>query len=148
MSGVFRNIDPHPLTARRMCTPLPLLRWEDILAGWRGGGGSIVWKTPDTALCSTYICKYFVAVIKSMSSPWPFPPSPHFQAIGLCCVMRAVAVEQSTNLFLLSPLHQLHRDTTSHQPAMVSRSLTAGFEAAGLAVSFCCERRFYPTSIL
>jgi hypothetical protein len=35
MSGVFQNIDP------------------PTLAGWRGGGGSIFWKTPDTALYST-----------------------------------------------------------------------------------------------
>jgi hypothetical protein len=52
MSGVFRNIDPQPLTTRRMCTPPPLVREEDTLVGWRGGGGSIVRKTPDTALYS------------------------------------------------------------------------------------------------
>jgi hypothetical protein len=55
MSGFFRNIDPPPLTARRVCTPLPLVRGEDKLAGWRGSGGSIVWKTPDTALYSIYV---------------------------------------------------------------------------------------------
>jgi hypothetical protein len=31
------------------------VRGEDILAGWRGDGGSIFWKTPDTALYSTYV---------------------------------------------------------------------------------------------
>jgi hypothetical protein len=36
---------PHPLTAWRV-----LVRGEDTLAGWRWGGGSIVRKTPDTAL--------------------------------------------------------------------------------------------------
>ncbi len=46
---------PHPLTARRVCTPPPLVRGEDTLAGWRGGGGSIVRKTPDTALYSIYV---------------------------------------------------------------------------------------------
>ncbi len=56
MSGVFRIIDPPPLTARRVCTPPPLVRGEDTLAGWRGGGGSIVRKTPDTALYSLGIC--------------------------------------------------------------------------------------------
>jgi hypothetical protein len=39
MSGVFRNIDPHPLTAQRVCTP-PLgargghTRWVEM--GWGG----------------------------------------------------------------------------------------------------------------
>jgi hypothetical protein len=46
-------LTPHPLTARpRVCTPPPLGVGEDTLAGWRGGGGSIVRKTPDTALYS------------------------------------------------------------------------------------------------
>ena len=62
MSGVFRNIDPtpHPLTARRVCTPL--VRGEDTLDGWRGGGGSIVRKTPDTALYSICVSTLWVAV--------------------------------------------------------------------------------------
>ncbi len=55
MSGIFRNIDPPPLTARRVCTPPPLVRGKDTLAGWRGGGGSIVRKMPDTALYSMYV---------------------------------------------------------------------------------------------
>jgi hypothetical protein len=29
MSGVFLNLDPHPLTARRVCTPSPLVPGED-----------------------------------------------------------------------------------------------------------------------
>ncbi len=33
----------------RAAPPPPLVRGEDTLAGWRGGGGSILWKTPDTA---------------------------------------------------------------------------------------------------
>jgi hypothetical protein len=37
MSDVFQNFDP--LTARRVCTPPPLVRREDTLAGWRGGWG-------------------------------------------------------------------------------------------------------------
>ncbi len=50
-------LTPHPLTTRRVCTPPPLMRGEDTLAGWRGGGGggSIVRKTPDTALYSIYV---------------------------------------------------------------------------------------------
>jgi hypothetical protein len=54
MSGVLRNIDPHPPhRPASLCTP-PLVRGEDTLAGWRGGGGSIVGKTPDTTLYSIY----------------------------------------------------------------------------------------------
>ncbi len=30
---------PYPLTARRVCTPPPMVRGEDTLAGWRGGWG-------------------------------------------------------------------------------------------------------------
>jgi hypothetical protein len=47
MSGVFQNIDPPP--------PHRPVRGLDTLAGWRGGRGSIFWKTPDTALYSTYV---------------------------------------------------------------------------------------------
>ncbi len=35
--------------------PPPVVRGEDRLAVWRGGGGSIVRKTPDTALSSIYV---------------------------------------------------------------------------------------------
>jgi hypothetical protein len=58
MSCVFQNIDPPtPLSAGRVCSvyPPPLLRGEDPLAGYRGGWGSIFWKTQDTALYSTFI---------------------------------------------------------------------------------------------
>ncbi len=60
MSGVFQNIDPPtPFTARRVCTPPPLVRGEDKLAGWRGGGG--VNSLEDARHCSVLcICKYFV----------------------------------------------------------------------------------------
>jgi hypothetical protein len=55
MPGVFQNIEnidhPPPSTPGE-----PLVRGEDTLAGWKGGGGgSIFWKTPDTALYSTYV---------------------------------------------------------------------------------------------
>jgi hypothetical protein len=50
MSGVFRNTH-RPASVY----PPPLVRGEDTLAGWKGGGGSIFWKTPDTALYSTYV---------------------------------------------------------------------------------------------
>jgi hypothetical protein len=31
------------------------VRGENTLVGWKDGGGSIFWKTPDTALYSTYV---------------------------------------------------------------------------------------------
>ncbi len=43
-------LTPHPPQR-----PPPLVRGEDTLAGWRGGWGSIVWKTQGTALYSTYV---------------------------------------------------------------------------------------------
>ncbi len=66
--GVFRNIDP-PAPPHRPASVYPPkgggeggghIRWvergwEDTLARGRGGGGSIVQKTPDTALYSTYV---------------------------------------------------------------------------------------------
>jgi hypothetical protein len=59
MSGVFQNIDPHPLTARRVCIPPPLVLGEDTLAGWRGGCGINILE--DARHCSVlYICNYFV----------------------------------------------------------------------------------------
>jgi len=54
MSGVFRNIDPPPPHGPASVYPPPLVRGEDTLAGWRGGWGAIVRKTPDTALYSIY----------------------------------------------------------------------------------------------
>jgi len=66
MSGVFQNNDPPP-TARRVCTPLPLVRGEDTLAGWSGGGGSIFWKTPDTSLYSTYASTLCVECLSCLS---------------------------------------------------------------------------------
>jgi hypothetical protein len=51
MSHVFQNIDP-PIPSLPGEGP-PVVRGR-TLAGWRGGGGSIFWKTPDTALYSTY----------------------------------------------------------------------------------------------
>jgi hypothetical protein len=58
MSGVFRTIDPHPLTAR----------WVE-----RGGGGSIVRKTPDTAVHSIYVST-LSAVHRSLHKLWRFNP--------------------------------------------------------------------------
>jgi hypothetical protein len=58
MSGVFLNIYPPPphRPASVYCvTPPPVVRGEDTLSGWRGGGGSIVRKTLDTALYSIYV---------------------------------------------------------------------------------------------
>jgi hypothetical protein len=40
-----------------------LVRGEDTLARGRGGGGSIVRKTPDTALYSIYVCTLWAGLI-------------------------------------------------------------------------------------
>jgi hypothetical protein len=71
MSGVFRNIDPPPLTARRVCTSRLWCGGEDTIARGRGGGGSIVRKTPDTALDSIYVstfcCQLFLKLLRPNS---------------------------------------------------------------------------------
>jgi hypothetical protein len=56
-------LTPQPLTPRRVCTPPPpLVRGEDTLAGWKGGGGhGGVNILEDARHCSVlYIRKYFV----------------------------------------------------------------------------------------
>ncbi len=52
MSGVFQNIEPPPPHPLASVYPPPLERWEDTLAGWRGGGGLIFQKTPDIRFAS------------------------------------------------------------------------------------------------
>jgi hypothetical protein len=49
---------PHPLTPGECVPPSFGGGREDILAGWRGGGGSIVGKTPDTALYSINVITF------------------------------------------------------------------------------------------
>ncbi len=56
MSGVFQNIDPPP--PHRPTSLYPPGLWcggRTHSLGGEGGGGSIFWKTPDTALYSTYV---------------------------------------------------------------------------------------------
>jgi hypothetical protein len=66
MSGVLWNID------RRVWIPPPLVRGEDTLAGWRGGGELIV--SEAARHCSVlYIWKYFVMLALL---PPPPPPQP------------------------------------------------------------------------
>jgi hypothetical protein len=68
MSGVF--IDPSPPGE---CVPPPLVRGEDKLAGWRGGGG--VNSSVDARHCSVlYICKYFVPRGDSLGKTQITPP--------------------------------------------------------------------------
>jgi hypothetical protein len=55
MSGVFQNVDPPSPHRPVSVYPPPLVLGEDTLARGRGGWGSIFWKTPDTALYSTYV---------------------------------------------------------------------------------------------
>ncbi len=86
MSGVFRNID-HPPPHRPVSVYPPAFgavgghtRWVE-----RGWG---VNNSEDARHCSVlYICKYFVAVIKSMSSPWPFPLLPPISRPLGCVVL-------------------------------------------------------------
>ncbi len=56
-SNVWRLSKYWPPTPHRPANvyPPPLVRGEDTLAEWRGGGGSIVRKTPDSALYSIYV---------------------------------------------------------------------------------------------
>ncbi len=49
---VIQNIDPPPPLRPASVYPPPLLGREDTLAGRRGGGGSIFWKTRDIGLPS------------------------------------------------------------------------------------------------
>ncbi len=56
MYGVFQNIvPPSPHRPALWCGG-----GHTRCAGWRGGGGSIFWKTPDTALYSTYVSTLWV----------------------------------------------------------------------------------------
>ncbi len=62
MSRVFQNIDPPGPSPPGECVvyPLPLVREQDTLAGWRGGRGVNILE--DARHSSVlYICKYFVA---------------------------------------------------------------------------------------
>jgi hypothetical protein len=54
MSFVFQNIDPPPSTAPGECVPPAVVAGVHTGRVGGGGGGSIFWKTQDTALYSTY----------------------------------------------------------------------------------------------
>jgi hypothetical protein len=63
MSGVFQNIDPHPLTARRLCIyPPPPSLWcgGDTLAGLKGGWVVNILEDAMTLLCilHTVLCAF------------------------------------------------------------------------------------------
>jgi hypothetical protein len=83
MSGVFQNIDPPRPHRPATCTPSPLERGEDALAGWRGGGESIFWKTPDTALYSTYVSTLCLLLQYCIYYIW-CPPQLHFWSHSVC----------------------------------------------------------------
>jgi hypothetical protein len=55
MSGVFQNVDPPPPHHPASVYPPLLVRGGTHSLGGEGGGESIFWKTPDTALYSTYV---------------------------------------------------------------------------------------------
>jgi hypothetical protein len=54
-SKILTPPPPHLPHCPASVYPPLLMRGEDTLAVGRGGGGSIVWKTPDTALYSIYV---------------------------------------------------------------------------------------------
>jgi hypothetical protein len=60
MAGVFKNIDPHPPLRPASIYPNLLVRGEDTLAGWRGGGVNILEDARHSSVL--YIRKYFVLV--------------------------------------------------------------------------------------
>ncbi len=55
-------LTPHPPHRPASVYPPPLVRGEDTLARRRGGGGSIFWKTSDTALYSTYVSTLWLII--------------------------------------------------------------------------------------
>jgi hypothetical protein len=56
MSGVLQNIDHPPPSPPGKCEPPALVARGRIHSlGGEGDGGSIFWKTPDTALYSTNV---------------------------------------------------------------------------------------------
>jgi hypothetical protein len=78
MSGVFQNIDlPSPHRPASVYHPaFGGVRGEDTLAGWREDRGSIFWKTPDTALYSTYFVGPTVyTLLMRYELQLNFPPS-------------------------------------------------------------------------
>ncbi len=60
-------LTPHPLTARRACTPPPRLWWEGRTHSLGGEGveGSLVRKTPETALYSIFVSTLCIGAKKS-----------------------------------------------------------------------------------
>jgi hypothetical protein len=66
MSGVFQNIDPPTLSPPGECVPPRL--WcggkTHSLGGEGMGRGSIVWKTPDTALYSVYVSTLWLGMLR------------------------------------------------------------------------------------
>jgi hypothetical protein len=80
MSFVFQNIDPPPPSPPRECA---------FVAGGghtrrveRGVGGSIFWKTQDTALYSTYIESSLIDTISGRSSPVPTNNHPYITGLS------------------------------------------------------------------
>ncbi len=88
MSGVFQNIEPPTPSPPGECIPPPPRLWcggRTHSLGGKGGGVSIFWKTPDTALYSTYVSTLWVRALNKnkLSRPpvfWqsrysvPYPP--------------------------------------------------------------------------
>ncbi len=93
------SVDPPATHPPGECVPPPppLVRGEDTLAGWRVGG-SIVWKTPDTALYSIYVSTLYRG------------HSPHILPAGCrISTMQFKNVQIDTQVVLLKG-HTLERD--------------------------------------
>jgi hypothetical protein len=82
MSGVFRTIDPHPLTARRVCTVSP---------AFGAGGGHTRWvergrgvkSSEDARQCFVlYVCKYFVGRVNGQYPPYLLDVALHPLFVG------------------------------------------------------------------
>jgi hypothetical protein len=60
MAGVFQNMTPHPPHRPASDYLPPLVRGEDTLAGWRGGGWGVNILEDARHSSVLYVCKYFV----------------------------------------------------------------------------------------
>ncbi len=97
-----------------VCTPR-LGCGGDIFAGWRLGGGSIFWKTPGTALYSTYVSTLRLGCYR-WRSPLLERPGGSGPACWTACPLRSQPSDRATLVALevrwtLSPAQMLVKST-------------------------------------